>query len=402
MRADRELKMRISKTFLFASVLAFGCAAVPMVPGPPVGDSSLHWWGLYPVKYDSSPTSYTLANVPWPGDYWATAKGGISYRWQEPIDEWDYRKFLFKIPSATDLSAMDDKAIAKLSPAEKYDLWVGRTDLESSNSVTGRQRNFMLAAAKYNKETYNIDQIPGWTGICNGWSLAAINEPQPRNPVMIKIASGKTITFYPGDIKALISQIYFDYQPLINVARLGSMCTKPRPASDDGEHRKDASCRDVHPMSFHVALALKLAKGQSFVFDVEPFDQVWNQPAYGYDMKFTNFRPLMSSYQGAAVGTKNLVDVAVDLRYIREASPEKSALTGEAIKNATKTVRYEYTLELDAEGYVVGGDWKESSRIPDFLWRPDELPNDQTLARIPQYPLSYKMVKELVTKSASP
>lgn len=402
--------LSVAALALALALLATGCRT-PADPGAgadssvkeaPTGDNSLHWWGMTPVKYDAMPTEAQLTRLPWPGDYWATFRGGIAYRWQTPINGSDYKKFLVKIPTAAELAALTEANIAKLSPAEKYDLWMGRTDLSSETSVTGSQRAFMLQSATFNREQLGKDEIPGWTGICNGWSLAAINEPQPMKPVTVTAESGKKITFYPGDIKALMSQIYFDYQPLINVARLGVMCTEPQPATTAAGRIKDASCRDVNPMSFHAALALQLAKDKPFVFDVESADEVWNQPAYGYKVAFKNKRNWTSTYRNAAAGTKKLVDVTADFRYIVEAHPEKVGLTPAQLKEHVKTVRYEYTLELDANDLMLGGEWKAGTKIPDFLWRPDERPSDEILARLDGYPLSYAKVKELLDLAAAP
>jgi len=50
---------------------------------------------------------------------------------------------------------------------------------------------------------------------------------------------------------------------------------------------------------------------------------------------------------------------------------------------------------------VVGGEWAKDSKIPDFLWRPRELPSERILTDLdPTYPLSLSKIKELVEASS--
>jgi hypothetical protein len=75
-------------------------------------------------------------------------------------------------------------------------------------------------------------------------------------------------------------------------------------------------------------------------------------------------------------------------------------MTDQQISRHIRTKKYAYTLELDDKDFVIGGEWR-SSAVPDFMWRPDELPSDAILAKIPGgYPLSYAKVKELVTAAS--
>ena len=367
----------------------------------PTGDNDPKWWGLDTMVYDDLPTSYHLNNVPWASDNWPTVRGGISYRWQSPLQTKNYKHFLYQIPSASELAAMQDHEIDALSPAEKYDLWLGRSDLTTRDSVTGRQRAFMLDSVKYNITERGVDEIPFWTGICNGWSLAAINEPYPAKSVRVTSPSGRTINFYGSDIQALISQVYFDYQPGITIARLGALCSEPTPAINADGRIISPACRDSNPMSFHLALGKVLSKGQSFVIDINPTTETINQPAVGYSLTFSNKRFIQSDYKEAASNATQLVDVKVDFYYTLETLVGKESFTPKQMADLIKTIVYEYTLELDDQNKIVGGEWARGSNVPDFLWRPSEMPNDRILFGLdPTYPLSYDKVKELVNLSA--
>lgn len=58
---------------------------------------------------------------PWSDSYWPKNEGGISYRWQR-------REAFGRLLAPDELASMDPEDISKLSPAEKYDLFVGSTD----------------------------------------------------------------------------------------------------------------------------------------------------------------------------------------------------------------------------------------------------------------------------------
>ena len=289
----------------------------------------------------------------------------------------------------------------KLSPSEKYDLWMGRSDLTGLESATGRQREFMLKSAAYNREKYGKDEIPEWTGICNGWAVASIYEPYPAKAVKVTSPTGRSITFYPADIQALISQIYFDYQPAINIVRLGSLCEESTPEKDAAGRPTNPRCRDVNPMSFHIALGRFIAKNKPFVFDLAPNSTTLNQPAYGYMLTYSNKRQAAATDIHAATGVKTLVDVNAFLFYLAEVGAGEVGWTDRQMNSLVKKVVYDYTLELDADDRIVGGEWIKGSQMPDFLWYPSVLPTSEILKRRdPLYPISLEKVKALVASSA--
>jgi hypothetical protein len=376
----------------------------------PTGDSRPMWFGLETERYDALPLEAQLDSMPWPGDYWATLHGGIGYRWNETIkiaddERDDYRAWLKKLPilKPDTYRRMKSKRIERLSPAEKYDLWVGRKDLEyrpeqgtNQSSATALERSYVHALAARNGGT-----IQSWEGICNGWSLAAITEPAAKNPVRVKDPKGREILFYPGDIKALLSRLYFDYQPHVNIARLGSACFEVDPTTDANGRVTNLDCRDINPMAFHLALGGYIAKNKGFVFDqnnIQSVAEIWNQPVYGYKIKsMSEPRPVDKSYTHAAPNTVSLVDVSVDLKFIVEAAPQQKPLTSEELLDYIDTKTYHYTLEVDDKGLILGGEWKKNSEIPDFMWKANQPISDDLFDK--SYPISYSKVRELLELS---
>ena len=87
-----------------------------------------------------------------------------------------------------------------------------------------------------------------------------------------------------------------------------------------------------------------------------------------------------------------------DVRYITESEPA-DGYTGGRIDAYTRSDRYQYVLELDASGRIIGGEWAGASRTnhPDFLW----LPLGARDATVAGGAIEYARVKELVLESAT-
>lgn len=382
----------------------------------PTGDNEDKWFGLQPMRYDVV-NEAALKTPPWPGDYWANYRGGIGYRWRKPQASGEnYKAYFQKLPTAEQIKAMSEAEIALLSPAEKYDIWMGRYDLTATSTVSSFQRALIRRQAELHLKSYNEDKIPSWTGICNGWSLAALREPQPKEVVKVKNAAGQTITFYPDDIKGLTSRIYFDYEDRIVINRVGSSCAPIydkdgkliRPVRNNaGKLITDADgrptvvdCRDVNAGTFHKVLGQYINNNKPFVYDRVGSEEIWNQPVVGYRAtKLGEPRALDASYKHAAPGTKYLVDYKTTLEYVTEAAHGTGYISKDKISQFVRSDTYFYTLELDGNYNVIGGEWKVNSPMPDFLWKP-EVAISQSVFEA-SYPLSYSKVKELITASTS-
>lgn len=67
-----------------------------------------------------------------------------------------------------------------------------------------------------------------------------------------------------------------------------------------------------------------------------------------------------------------LFDVHMDVDYISESPASRDGNLGASIGQYTHTDRYDYVLEVDADGKIIGGEWVGSSKRqhPDFVWLP--------------------------------
>lgn len=294
----------------------------------------------YIVNIEALPTVSVLATIPWSDDYWPSNRGGIARRWQDS----SANAFTYKAPDLPSLRAMSESELAKLSPAEKFDIFNGDYDY----ATVTLERLRVSPRAEY------------WEGICHGWAPAAINFQEPK-PVLLTNADGIKIPFAAADIKALLSY----YQGQVAETKggfLGGRCNFD--LSQNPEHALDPSCRDTNAGSFHIVLANEIGlRKTSFVADVTRDRMVWNQPIFAFK---SNFIGSQAPSPGAAPGTMSEEVVETTMWYIREVEPQWNAIVGTP-QNSYGSINYRYRLELDRNRNIIGGAW-ESEERPDFLW----------------------------------
>ena len=95
---------------------------------------------------------------------------------------------------------------------------------------------------------------------------------------------------------------------------------------------------------------------------------------------------------------KKLVYVKAEVQYISEESPEADGYMTPHIDDFTQTDNYEYILELDANGRIIGGEWVGESKQahPDFLW----LPTGVAAKTVAGGAIAYANVKSLMDEAA--
>jgi hypothetical protein len=299
---------------------------------------------LFETLFKSLPLQGKLDTQPWSDSYWPDNHGGTAWRWNAKLPSlrlssaWSY-----ELLTLEKLRAMSADEISQLSPAEKLDIFTG--DFYYPNVRLQRYLNSPTAL--------------GWEGICNGWAPASLNFIEPQ-PVTVTSKDGIVIPFGASDIKALLSQ--FQTFNGGGMKLIGERCgdnLTTNPASKDSR-----GCRDTNAGSFHIVVANYLGiQKKGFVFDLTRDEQIWNQPAFGFQSRVLGWKEPSPT---AAVGTVQEVTVETILSYGNEIHPTWASVVGTSI-NSIRTVTYQYNLELDAKGHILGGEWLNYDR-PDFLW----------------------------------
>jgi hypothetical protein len=271
----------------------------------------------------------------WSSDYWAKKKGGINYRWNAPRPA----GLNLRSPAREEVLHMSPEQLAQLAPSEKLDLLSGAYDYPLKREIA----------------RYANPAAPEWEGICNGWAQASSNHDEPK-PITLVNADGVQIPFGSSDVKALLSWYYFR-RPAVDYSRMGGRC----------RNKADETCdQDLNAGAFHLVLSNRLGlKGEGFTADIDRYKEVWNHTATGYQSRITNNR--VPRRYGRARGTARHVRVKtiVDYTFVLKKNSWEPVL-GTVNQRSTKRT-YEYYLDLDASGAIIGGDWITAER-PDFLW----------------------------------
>lgn len=298
----------------------------------------------YEVRLSALPTSGSLTKKPWTDTYWPSHLGGIANRWNDPGSPGGFN---YTPPTQQQAQQMSINQLARLSPAEKFDLYAGRFDYPLVDYE--RQR------------THPTD--PGWFGLCHGWAPAAINFDEPK-PVTLRGPSGIAVPFGSSDIKALLTFSQQYKRDGMSARMLGGRCD--RDMSIDPAASGAPECRDVNAGSFHIILTNQIALlKEAFTADVTRDVQVWNQPVHGYRTQILGYSD--NVYPGAAPGTVRIAQVRTQMSYILEYGPAWQALPYSSYPQQAGAKTYNYRLELDQSGAIIGGEWDQEDR-PDFLW----------------------------------
>lgn len=295
----------------------------------------------FELRFDRMPLEGNLesAGLAWPGYYWANNKGGIAQRWRSKSP----MHFEYRSPRLNDVLSMSREKINELSPAEKYDLFMGRYDYPTVSRVWGQTR----------------EGHKDWYGICHGVSPGSLNHPEPEAATLVN-QDGVEITFYSSDVKALLAYYYAKVSDSESV-QVGKRCFVAAWVPFAG---RISGCSDVNPASLHVIMANKLGLEKSgFIADMERYSPVWNHAAVKYSSEILQ----TSDYvRRASYGTVKRVKVRSDVWYSASVSPSDSPILATAKAELEKR-SYVYWLDLDSKGEILGGSWVSDDR-PDFLW----------------------------------
>lgn len=334
--------MNIGGTWILVVAVLTGCGRPPQTSSEPTekwddANDPLHLGRGFQFHLAELPPSGSLAQRPWTDTYWPSYQGGIAKRWRTHDNSFTYSP-------AAQPKDLPSHALARLSPAEKFDLLRGNY-------------HYPLVSSERHRTS---EDSPRWEGLCHGWAPAALAYQEPQ-PVTMTNQDGLEIPFGSSDIKALLTY----HQGIATSARarmIGLRCNDD--LADVPHAGARPACRDINAGAFHLVLTNYIGlKKQGFIADVTRDAEVWNQPVYGY--RSTLLKTTAPSL-GAARGTASEAVVHTEMTYVVEVSPSWQPVRV-GVFQGTVTKGYDYRLELDRQGRILGGVWLSADR-PDFLW----------------------------------
>ncbi len=309
----------------------------------------------FEYRFAQLPTSGKLAHEPWSDSYWQENLGGIGVRWvsgRPTQDVWSYDP-----PSPPNLDAVKKMSLTDLmflSPAEKYDIYMGRFDYPTVDYA--KRRNHKVDAQG--------KPVPDWKGACPAWTVSALYFDEPKE-VMPQNEQGVFIPFGSSDIKALLVTAR-DLTGTKHPRYAGYRCDVIDPKFNNVSSKNP--CNGMNAGSFHTLLTnLVRPNKHGFIIDRDPGQEIWNQPVYSYQAQVISEN--QGASPGAAADTQKEIHIKSDVTYTLELKP---SWFSHLVKknNLTKTETYLYRLELDAQGKILGGMWESPTR-PDFAWMQD-------------------------------
>lgn len=332
----------MKKIIVFSALVAAGFwAPMTALAAWSGSDSPARMGAHFEYRFERLPMQAKLESVglAWPGNYWPNNKGGIAHRWRSANPQnFDYRS-----PRLEQILSMDKSKLNELSPAEKYDIFMGRYDYPTVRSVWGQNRS-------YHKE---------WYGICHGMAPASLNHAEP-SPVTVVNPDGIELTFYTADVKGLLAYFYAKKSDS-RVIQIGRRCfiNGKIPLLN-----RTRGCKGVNPASFHVILANKLGIDQtSFIADMDRYAPVWNHAALEYRSEILGHS---RNLRGTTYGTVEKVLVKTTVSYAASIDPTDLPVIGTSKAEYDKRT-YKYWLYLASNGDIIDGEWVSEER-PDFLW----------------------------------
>jgi hypothetical protein len=374
--------MRHALLSLLAASLTLACTAAPEeAEGQDLGGQEAWKYSNDPARfgldfvyeYAKLPRSGRADKISWAETYWPKREDSMNARWlgrgtYSPLEKYDLAfndwkppaNFSTLRPLTTQSCAAftwDPDYYAALGPAAKY--W---SDYHG-NGIARRQASGRDACK-------SLAAIPDWEGSCHAWAAAAVLEEEPEQAVVVN-----GVKFEVSDIKALLIMMYDRQQAVV----LGDRCLLANPPRDARGRITDDWCRDTNAGAFHVVTANMLGRmRRAFTEDRVMTDEVWNQPVIGYKVKTAKMisrtaalKLLKSTKTDSPFDprTKKFVEVQMDLEWITE-SHASTVPTMATIDKQIRIDPYHYVLEIDAEGKIIGGEWTEGSKIPDYLLLP--------------------------------
>lgn len=384
----------------------------------------------------------------WPDTYWPTFEDGLAARWQSlagvpedracsdnidclsPLEKYDaafnkwvpgkgffdlkkYSPDMCGWQTAAVKPHWDKSLYAQLGPATKGNKGNQICHNGRDDSHNGLVDDCNKNGCEYYSETGGA-MLARWFGLCHQWVPASILLPEAQHSVRVPAPhlsvvpdAPEYVEFQVSDLKGLgltlsFASVFFGTRCNLNDEDV------PR---DRFGRIDDQVCRNTNAGAFHVVLANLLGnEKRMFAMDRTWDAAVWNQPVVSFNT--TREQAISTAKEacewlGGCNGqgyswnpkARSWVAVDVEVGWVMEAYPSRKPRAA-MVGYFTKTSEYQYLLELDQAGNIIGGEWKFGNpEHPDFLFLPyDREPflEDGFVG------MEYEKVADLLAKSVAP
>lgn len=324
-------------------------------------------------EFFALPLEGQLERDPWAEDYWPSYLGGISMRWfNNPRKrESGPERFDYQPPTRETVARMSLDEKRTLSPAEKYSIFIGDYSYRLVHAERERVVRVPGPGGAMIVRPEKPWLIPTWEGLCHAWTPASVFFQEPR-PITLKNSEGIEVPFGSSDVKALLIRLVHEDQGFSGESHflrsVGVLCTQELDAGAE-----DEACTDTNPGAFHVILANRIGLLRQPLFaDMHNGTQIWNHPLFAYKSDILSIR---EPEPGAAPEAVRQVVVRTVVTYAVETVPNWNA-HGTSPKERILF----YSLELDGDNNIIGGEWLrgnltgfEFTKATDLIDRPDNL-----------------------------
>jgi hypothetical protein len=333
---------------------------------------------------------------PWSGHYWPHRYGKLAVRYTGDLydTQYDYSvhgvRYVPTYPYPVSINKYHQPAEHNYystkpdyekfvndvySSAEKYDLLVGDYNFTLTNQMKEDGKAIQMR---------NGD-IPGWQGICHGWSIASFMEKRPLKPVYLRAADKKTvIKFLPDDIKGLASQYWADLK--FDNHMVGYRCTNYWNQQSDQNTGLTLTyeCFALNPASFHLVMTNYIGiRRKNVVFEPKVDSEIWNHPVNGYHSFY--YHPLTNRtgtldeslmtvgqaelynnpflkfvLRNKTESAKYIIGVNTTVYYVSENAPSRKKFDQ---PDSKKEVSYTYILVLDGNLKILEGEWSINKHV---------------------------------------